>query len=537
MNDLTISESYVYDTSTNTPRFGSPLDRSPGPDTPVIRSIVSRLDGLPRLPFQLSNKEISKIERDYNVDFSSIIAGRSLPFHRQPETRLAHSTPRPSFSGKLPIKEPLSPLDKRYTQDTGAAKSLHTNSAIHTAVAKDIVDSRNGTSSGVPLIGGQEEVLLTTEETAPYEINGKHSKMTLNDAEASESNKTLPLVAEKLVDEHPIGYESSQTPPNEYNELSPPVTRKDSEKLHDNQNYKKNGTNATREVQENGVPKNNLWGNNDSDKENYPYNTVKNLQSPPNFIKRLDCGLTYEGPASLIAEKSPKRKAPATNFDEALGNDPTDQGTSDRNGLVSQDRVEQVSSEIPRGAGSIHVASDIEQHITGRPDSTIKTEFVRDEMKRLQTENDNLRAKIDGLEAEIGDRSQMMVHDENSEWADAYLRLHLDSLDSYNKVDALNTIKKILLSLNIGTADNIPATMKLWGRVIFHTSRFLDKLHDLIHPCENVNPSDYTINPGAPENLPRFVQCLDNMITDVSCYRKMQIKMPLQIGNFDTETS
>lgn len=137
---------------------------------------------------------------------------------------------------------------------------------------------------------------------------------------------------------------------------------------------------------------------------------------------------------------------------------------------------------------------------------------------QLKAKDDEIERLSKTLQQEVGDKSKILDESKIPEkFNRKYHELQLNILDSKSKVELINIIKQIMLSLLITNVDDLSVNMNKYGNYLKLSVQFLDKLHDLMYNSKDtIKPSYYIRNQtGFDQDLSQLRQCLLGMIDEV----------------------
>lgn len=137
---------------------------------------------------------------------------------------------------------------------------------------------------------------------------------------------------------------------------------------------------------------------------------------------------------------------------------------------------------------------------------------------QIKSKDDEIKLLKATLDQEIGDKNLILnEHKIPKKFNQKYHQLQLSLLDSKSKVELVNIIKQIMLSLLITNVDNLSMNMNKYGIYLRLSIQFLDKVHDLIYnDRDTIKPSYYIRNQtGFDQDLSQLSGCLQGMIHQI----------------------
>jgi len=139
-------------------------------------------------------------------------------------------------------------------------------------------------------------------------------------------------------------------------------------------------------------------------------------------------------------------------------------------------------------------------------------------IKSLEEELQSKDTELNELRREIGNKDEII--DENKipeKFVPKYHEYELKKLDDKTKVELVNVVKLIMLTLLISDVDNLGKNMTKYGTYLKLSIPFLDKIHEKLYDNNGpLKPSYYIRNKdGCDDDLQRLSKCLQGMLDTI----------------------
>jgi acyl transferase domain-containing protein len=139
-------------------------------------------------------------------------------------------------------------------------------------------------------------------------------------------------------------------------------------------------------------------------------------------------------------------------------------------------------------------------------------------IKSLKEELQNKDKEVNDLRREIGNKDDIIDEDKIPEkFVQKYHEYELNKLNDKTKVELVNIVKLIMLTLLISDVDNLGYNMTKYGTYLKLSIPFLDKLHEKLYDNNGrLKPSYYIRNKeGCDHDLLRLSKCLQGMLDTI----------------------
>lgn len=136
---------------------------------------------------------------------------------------------------------------------------------------------------------------------------------------------------------------------------------------------------------------------------------------------------------------------------------------------------------------------------------------------KINDNDDDLRLLIKEFEIQIGNKNDLITKDTVlSVFKNHYIKYKLDEVDNLSKVELINLVKNIMLSLLCGELSELPLSINKIANIMKLATKFMDDIHGCIYQDNNGNrPSTYVKAPHNEEDIHRLHSCVSTMVAKI----------------------